>query len=313
MSQNELDQNAMGGTELVGLGLESRLSQEILDRVQIIRTRVRELDPNKKHVYWIHDLPADPEVQHLRDPASRARFDKIVFVSHWQQQQFHDHLGVPFSDGIVINNAITPIMPNQGDPTTELRLIYHPTPHRGLNILLPAFDALLKHHPQAKLHVYSSFNLYGWGSRDAPYEALFEHCRQHPRIEYFGSKPNDVIRRAVSEAHIFAYPSTWMETSCLCAIEALSARAAVVCPRYGALPETTGGYCVGYDWTENVQDHVDRFFERLLSAADATTSLWLSGMTNPTLRWGSERVNALYSWDTVIRQWEDMLTKLIHT
>ena len=41
-------------------------------------------------------------------------------------------------------------------------------------------------------------------------------------MTYHGFKPNDVVRKALSEAHIFAYPSIWVETSCISAIEAMS-------------------------------------------------------------------------------------------
>jgi hypothetical protein len=51
-----------GGTELMADRINS-LPPELLSRFQIIHSRVRELDPNKKKIYVLHDLPGDPEVE----------------------------------------------------------------------------------------------------------------------------------------------------------------------------------------------------------------------------------------------------------
>jgi hypothetical protein len=58
--QNEVDENAMGGTELMKYGLFDRLDPELLKQFQIIPSRVRGLDPDKKKILWLHDLPGDP-------------------------------------------------------------------------------------------------------------------------------------------------------------------------------------------------------------------------------------------------------------
>ena len=109
MERNEVDENAIGGTELMGAGLEKYCNKELLDGFQIIRSRVRELDPNRKPVLWLHDLPQDPESAHLRNSESRARFAKIVMVSHWQMQMYNAYLGVPYGECVVMKNAIDPI------------------------------------------------------------------------------------------------------------------------------------------------------------------------------------------------------------
>jgi hypothetical protein len=41
IERNELNRNAMGGTELMQLGLTSRLPKELLDEFQIIASRVQ--------------------------------------------------------------------------------------------------------------------------------------------------------------------------------------------------------------------------------------------------------------------------------
>ena len=87
---NELNKESNGGTELTTRNLFHRLSRDELDGIQIVTARVRDLDPDRIKIYHLHDLALDPEAAHLKDPASRARFQKLVFSSNWQYQAYRD-------------------------------------------------------------------------------------------------------------------------------------------------------------------------------------------------------------------------------
>jgi len=50
VEQNELDRDSMGGTELMKYGLYDRLPKQLLERFQIIPSRVRELSKTKKKI-----------------------------------------------------------------------------------------------------------------------------------------------------------------------------------------------------------------------------------------------------------------------
>jgi len=307
--QNELDKNAMGGTELQGKWLAEHIDPSLLENVQVIRSRVRELEPNKKHVLWLHDLPWDPESQHLKIPERRANFDKLVFVSNWQMQQYMQVLGVSYAESLVIKNAINPIpyeMINK--PKDKIKLIYHPTPHRGLEILVPVFEALCQVHDDIELDVFSSFELYGWKERDAQYQELFERCKAHPKINYHGSQPNEVVRKALAEAHIFAYPSIWQETSCICAIEAMSAGCSIVCPNLAALPETTAGFAHMYQWQQSNQLHAQLFYGVLDGVINAHKNNGTIG--KEYLNFQKTYADFMYSWDNRKLEWEALLANL---
>ncbi len=158
---NELNKESNGGTELTTRNLFHRLTRDELDGVQIITARVRELDSERIRIYHLHDLPLDPEAEHLKDPASRDRFHKLVFSSNWQYQQYRDYLGIPYShQSCVIETGVEPI-PLVEKPKDKIRLIYTSTPHRGLEILVPVFCALAEKYPNIELDVFSSFGIYG--------------------------------------------------------------------------------------------------------------------------------------------------------
>jgi UDP-glucose:(glucosyl)LPS alpha-1,2-glucosyltransferase len=183
-----------------------------------------------------------------------------------------------------------------GDGLT--RLIYHPTPHRGLEILVPVFEQVCDEY-NLWLDVYSSFDLYARPEANKPYEPLFERCRDHSRIGYHGSQPHDVVRDAVARADVFTYPSIWRETSCMSAMEAMSAGCMVVAPTYGALAETLGCFAWSYDFTEDTVIHADRFkaaLEDALAVRDGDDTVERVAMQKAY-------ADRFYSWDRRIDEW----------
>lgn len=275
----DVTRKAMGGTELMAHRMISQLQPEMLADKHIIHSRVRpELlndDPSKNFLVC-HDLPNDPEIADISDPSFRAKFNKIVFVSHWQMQMFNLIKGVPYGDSVVIENGIIPGKSHAKawKPKDVINIVYHTTPHRGLEILVPVFQKLSEIHPDIHLHVYSSFDIYGWGERNQPYEKLFDIIKKHDKMSYYGSVPNDEIRKALHEKmHIFAYPSIWPETSCLALIEAVSDNVFVIHPNYGALPDTGQGATIMYQWHEDFTTHANIFATNLNILINQTREL----------------------------------------
>lgn len=304
---NELNKNSNGGTELTTRALFDQISREQLEKVQIITSRVRDLDPNRIRIYHLHDLAMDPESAHLSDPASRNRFHKLVFSSNWQYQQFRDVLGIPYSQhSTVIETGVHPIEFAQ-KPKDKIRLIYTSTPHRGLELLVPVFVELAKRYPEIELDVFSSFGIYGWEQRDKPYEPLFKICREHPQINYHGWQPNEVVREAYKKAHIFAYPCIWQETSCRSLIEAMSAGCMAVHPNFSALTDTSGGLTVQYDGDQDVNIHANVFAHTLMYAIENIRD---NDHTN-LLQYIKTYTDNRFGWDTVGFKWRALIDSLI--
>lgn len=298
--------NAHGGTEIMKNALLNSIDSSLLDHFQIFVSRVEQpFDETKIRLYYAHDLECDPAAEHALGNGRWQNFHMCIFVSNWQMQRFIDRFNIPWSYCAVLLNAIKPIEDHE-KPEGTLRLAYWSTPHRGLSILVPVFDALSKQF-DIHLDVFSSYKLYGWEQRDEPFQELFDACRNHEKITYHGTQPNEVIREHLKQVHIMAYPSIWMETSCICLMEAMSAGVYPVIPNYGALPETNANWGMLYQWSEDPQDHAERFYHVLYNVISNYDQ------ASRTIKSMSSYANIYYNWDARALQWQNLLTGLVRS
>lgn len=301
-------EEANGGTEMMRKELFSRVDEELLDKFQIICSRVRWIDPKKPTILWLHDTWDDPESQHLSDAERIKRFDRLVFVSNYQMNTYNMAHGVPYQSSIVLQNAIEPI-PAKEKKTDQVRLIYHTTPHRGLNIVVSAVRELAKQHGDyIHLDVFSSFEAYGWPARDEEFKELFQAIKDHPQMTYHGYQPNETVRAALQDAHVFTYPSVWPETSCIAAIEAMSAECEVVCPNFAALPETTANFAAMYQYSEDITHHANVFANVL----NSTIKNRFSDNTLRKLKFQKTYIDNFYNWDLRAAQWTGLLQGMLN-
>ena len=309
MERNELNKNAHGGSEILQERLyNGDIDRSLLEKTQIILSRVRNLDEGKKHIFWAHDLPEDPESSRLSDPMFRKKFDKFVFVSNWQMEQYNQIRGVRYNESVVIKNSIIPADISQRTTSDKIRLIYHTTPHRGLEILIPVFTELVKMNADIQLDVYSSFKIYGWEDRDEQYKAIIDMCKEHPRIIYHGSVSHEEVEKALLSSDIFAYPSIWKETSCVSLIEAMSAGLLCVHPNYAALPETAMGLTWMYQWNEDKNQHASVFYNVLQQAINVVRDQ--KDLLANDLKLQKIQTDRVYGWHAKAAEWNALLESI---
>lgn len=306
---SDISKKSNGGTEILGRKLEEVINPTLMEEFQIVISRKPgDLDETKLRIFWAHDMPDDPESAHLAVGGWR-KYHRLVFVSHWQMQAYINKFEIPWSRCQVLQNAIVPIQPVAEKNYDVIRLVYHSTPHRGLNILGPVFDKLCETHSDIHLDVFSSFNLYGWKESDKNFKQIFDSLAKNPQVTNHGTVSNDKIRDSLSSSHIFAYPSTWQETSCLCLIESMSAGLLCVHPTLGALPETAANWTMQYQWDETPNKHAGIFYQSL----DTAINLVRENHPKTQGQLSSQRAytNVFYSWDLRKMQWEAFLTSLL--
>jgi len=256
---SELSANSKGGSEMMRQRLIDNMDAEVLEKVAIHLSRPRELYDDVPNIFWCHDLSEDPENQILKDEGWQ-KFTHFVFVTAWQRDQYIMRFGIPYGRCSVIHNAVeVKYDPEEKDMET-IRFVYHTTPHRGLELLVPIFASLAKEFDNIHLDVYSGFEIYGWKNRDEAYKPLYEQIEQHPNMTYHGVKSNDEVLAALKKSHIFLYPNIWKETSCIALLEAIKSQMICIHPNYGALPETGANATIMYDWNEDMNHHANYAF-----------------------------------------------------
>ncbi|NBW15599.1 MAG: glycosyltransferase family 1 protein [Caulobacteraceae bacterium] len=304
--ENEISVKSMGGTEMVKRGLAERLPEGLVDDFQIICSRVRDIEEDKIRVYWLHDLPDDPETNHLKNKSSRDRFHKLVFCGHWQYNQYIHKLNIPQDDNcVVIETPIDPIEFVE-KPKDQINLIYTSTPQRGLELLFPVFDKLCEKHGNINLHVFSSFKIYGWDEADERYQQLFDNLKEHPKVTYHGFKSNQEVREQLQKSHILAYPSIWSECNSRSVIEAMSAGLMCVHPNLAGLSDTSGGLTFQYQFDQNVNKHANKFYHALDHAIEVVNEPDMQQYFKFVKAYADSR----YNWKKITGQWEDVLNAL---
>ncbi len=300
----------LGGTELILANLKKALP-ELTDKVQIIMSRPENVAlEDKPRILWLQDLPQDPASQCLKDPGFRSRFNRIVFASHWQQQQYNLFLQIPFGEGLVIKNAVprlTPTLPKGYGENGKLRFIYTSTPHRGLQLLAAAADALVKERQDWELHVYSSLKIYGWDEADKQFEPLYDLLRKNPCVVYHGSVSNEEARQAVKDAHVWVYPSIYAETSCMSAMEAMMAGCLAITTSFGALPET----CAEWAWMFSVHEQAQVMAERTHLAMRQALDSYSTPSIQARLEAQTDYYQTFWSFEARVPQWKALLEQVI--
>ena len=100
--------------------------------------------------------------------------------------------------------------------------------------------------------------------------------------------------------HIFSYPSTWPETSCIAAIESMAAGCEVVTTDLGALNETCSPFGKMVNFEKKPEDLEIKYGEALL---DSIKNFW-SDKTQKKLKLQRESINENYSWDLRVIEWK---------
>jgi UDP-glucose:(glucosyl)LPS alpha-1,2-glucosyltransferase len=301
---SNLTKNARGGTEQMRSRLIKNVDKSLLEKFAIHFSRPEKLYDDVLNILYCHDLADDSAVSSIAKDMDK--YAKFVFVSYWQRDQFINKFNIPYSKCTVIQNAVERTSRKYEKPKDKINVIYHTTPHRGLQLVYPIFDKLCELHDNIHLDVYSSFEVYGWKQRDVSYQLLFDMIKKHPHMTYHGAVSNDEVLKALDKAHIFLYPSIWQETSCIALIEAMVSGVFPIYSSYGALQET-GSFTsnVGmYDHTENISEHAN-------AALNIANHVITSQKNNPafidTIMSSAVNNSNLYSIEKYTSDWNNLL------
>tara|TARA_R110002074_G_scaffold19619_2_gene62316 strand:- start:437 stop:1372 length:936 start_codon:yes stop_codon:yes gene_type:complete len=297
-----------GGTELQLAFLESRVDSDLLNHFQICTSIPNKvpIDENKINILWQKNSYDQPNIRpFFQNKSNHYKYDWYVFNSHWNYEKFRMMYDIPTERCHVIKNGVTHFPERkpyeQGD---TLRLVFQPTPWRGLNVLLLAMQHLQDEN--IVLDVYSNCEVYGEKfakDNNADWEELFDQARALPNVNYIGHQSNDFILNKMKDYHMFAYPSIWEETSCISALEAMAAGLYCVTTNYGALYETCGEFPIYVNYTDNYEKLAENFAYAIKMGMQ---HLHESNIYEHLL-FQQDYIKRFYSWDKKSIEWTRFL------
>jgi|TARA_E500000318_G_scaffold37676_2_gene36281 glycosyltransferase involved in cell wall biosynthesis len=298
----------LGGTEIQYGFLEKYVSKELLDQFQICTSVPGKvpLAKNKINILWQKMAPDQPHFQEFfKDPEQIKQYDYYVFNSHWNYEQFRKTFSIPHQKCTVIKNGIPEFKKRDPEPLRQkIKLIYHPTPWRGLSILLGAMQ-LIK-NPNITLDVYSSTQIYGDDFKkenDKGYEALYDQAEKLPNVNYIGYKSHDYILENLHTYDAFVYPNIWEETFCISALEALACGLYVATTDNGALYETCSEFPIYVPMDEDFKNLAHQFAAII---EGIPSQLNEKGCHNH-LKFQQNFYNHFYNWKTIASHWNGFL------
>jgi glycosyltransferase involved in cell wall biosynthesis len=293
----------MGGSEILYLNMLKHVGTDWNERVNLILSFCfpEQIQKNKINVMWQHLNSNEEACAGMKDPAFVEQLDYLLFVSHWQYNRFKQEFNIPAYKSIVIKNAVEPIPYVEKSKTGKLKLVYTSTPWRGLDVLLNAL--LLMDRDDIELDIFSSTRIYGDNFEkitEGMFDWLFEQARTQKNVRFHEYQPNEVVRNCVQQAHIFPYPSTFEETSCLSAIEAASAGCQIITSNLGALPETCNDWATYVPHGPNREILASRFAKELDQVID---NYWNED-NQASLVVQSKHYHKHWSWETRAKEWQ---------
>jgi len=264
-------------------------------------------------ILWNHHWIDQPALAPLGDPALQNRWDAIVSLSEFHHRGMAGRFGLAQGKHWILRNAASPhvatLYRNWDEFRDErmarrsARWIYTSTPFRGLDVLVAAWRRL-NPPPDWSCTALTGMSLYH--SDDPNFDELLDVVAATPGMRRLEPVGQGALAPLLAEHDFWAYPCTWLETSCISAVEAVGAGLYPVTTDLGALGETLEG------WGTFVIGEREGLIERWSDAAraeasrrDADREAWLR------VAWDHRmRIVSQWTWARRAREWNNCLQKL---
>jgi len=248
----------------------------------------------KEIILWLHCLinQYEPKIRFL---LTEKRFiDKIkyiVTVSEYHKQDVVKETGIHPDKVVVIYNAIDPIENNLSRFNNVItpQLIYTSAAERGLMLSLRALHKL---DLDFRLNIFNEIvpDILNFNDKD-------KKVINDSRFFFYGKTPHKTVLDYMSKSHIFVYPSIWHETFCISLAEALSSNCLCVYSNLGALNEIGNNFGISYKHTNNIEEHIEIFSEKITEAIKTIKN----NKFNPGTQ--AQFVNNKFSWEVFTNSW----------
>ena len=274
-----------------------------------------EFRAKKPLVMWNQHADDQPAIEALEYTRERKAWTSIAFVSEWQREQFCNVYWIDREKTRVMRNAISPAFAATTPAPPWFKageapvLVYTSAPYRGLNVLLDAVPVIRSAISDMRLRVFSGSRTQLAAAENDAYAELYRRCASTEGVDYVGTVPQGELAAELSRAAALAYPSTFPETSCIAAMEAMSAGASILTTRSGAMPETTAGFGLMIEPHEDEPRLAREFAQMTIDALAEARREPDCADARRTEQIEFARKN--YSWPARALEWEAYLSDIV--
>ena len=244
----------------------------------------------KKVYLWMHDVGVINDSSGFLLQTHQKKFKKVLCLCEWHKNNSIKNIGVPEDKIAVTRNAIdtSRFVLDYEVIKQPLRFIYLSCPVRGLTRLLHMFPTIKKRYPEAELFVFCNET-----QLDKEQTSLLESPTNG--VKYFQRISQEQIATELKKSDIWFYPTNFLETYCIAAVEAQASEVLCVSSDIGSLGEIVGGRGVTFPG-----DSTDEFMlEKLFSIIDDPERK--SALTDKAKDWAMKQ-----DFDTLIDDWIEM-------
>lgn len=186
-------------------------------------------------VGWSHDLVI-PGVE-------RGHLNEVLCLSEFHRNFFSAATGYSQNKIRVIRNGvvkemIAKVQSEPRPPVDKNKVIFVSSPDRGLTKAISVMDLVRLEKPDAELHVYYGFDGMLKAGRLSEVNVIKTACEQRPWVKLHGHLKLEDLLREYRTASVWLYPTDFLETFCISALETELMGVRGVVHGTGALPET---------------------------------------------------------------------------
>jgi glycosyltransferase involved in cell wall biosynthesis len=245
------------------------------------------------------------------------KIDHIVVLSEWQQARFARLYPVSKDRLTLIRNGIHLVDVDSGEDRyaaaraktfrqRKPRVIFSSSADRGLDVLLGFWPAIREKVPEAELHVFYGFNVLDAVARQNP-----QLAGEEGGILLRGRVGQSELADEMGEARVWGYPTAFLETSCIGAMEARAAGLPIVTSELAALVETVAEHGILIPSGENEEGDANKSTEYGEAFISAVARLLTDEKFWVKWHEKASQGNSENEWDRRIPAWAALVPKKI--
>jgi glycosyltransferase involved in cell wall biosynthesis len=274
---------------------------------------------SKVKILWCHDVNTGEDFRYGQWGDRFNQVDHIVGLSKWHIAHMSLLYDVPIERFAIVPNGIDPerFTGSTNNGRRMDRFVWTSSPDRGVDVALTLWPKIREKHPDARLDVY-----YGFTAIDkiialsdkrsgTAYALLRFKANVMDLLEEIGGEDGgvywhdrvsqDELAEAYQKAGTWLYPSYFLETFCISALETQAAGVIPASTYAGALPETVAlkdHLIVGHPNNVTYQTQYLDLIERILSAPEETQE---------AMRTRGREFALTKTWDHAYSQWVKLI------